>query len=70
MSRLMRELREKTPEELQKELEDLQKDLFDLRYKAVTDHVEDNSQFRQLRRQIARVRTVMRESELNIRGEK
>ncbi|MDZ7814934.1 MAG: 50S ribosomal protein L29 [Planctomycetota bacterium] len=70
MSRLIRELREKTGEELQRELEELEKELFDLRYKAVTDHVEDNSQFRQLRRQIARVKTVMRESELNTRGEK
>ena len=69
MSRDLVEIREKDNENLLKDLEDLQKQLFFLRYKAVTDHIENNSDYRNLRVHIARIKTVLRERELKIRGE-
>ncbi len=70
MSRLLKELREKDSDALRKELNDTQRKLFELRYKSVTDHVERNSEFREFRRRIARILTVIKERELNIRGGK
>ena len=70
MSIEVRELREKDTESLRKELAELQRELFMLRYKAVTDHIERNSDFVNYRRSIARINTILRERELGIRGEK
>ena len=51
-------------DELLKELEDLVKGLFNLRFRKVTDVVENPAAFRQHRREIARIKTVLREREL------
>jgi large subunit ribosomal protein L29 len=55
------ELRAKTPDELQKELHELMKAQFGLRMQLATQQLSNTSQKRKLRKDIARVRTVLRE---------
>jgi large subunit ribosomal protein L29 len=56
-----KEARDMTPEQVAAELVDLRRKLFSLRTQAVTEKVEDNSQFPKIRRDIARLLTVQRE---------
>ena len=58
-----KDLREKTDEDLSKELENLRKGLFNLRVRKVTDVVENPAAFRQHRRDIARILTILHERE-------
>jgi large subunit ribosomal protein L29 len=55
------ELRAKDGNELTKELSDLLKAQFGLRMQNATQQLSNNSQMKKVRRDIARVRTVMRE---------
>jgi large subunit ribosomal protein L29 len=55
------ELRAKTVDELNKELLDLLKAQFGLRMQLATQQLSNNSQVGKVRRQIARVRTLLRE---------
>jgi large subunit ribosomal protein L29 len=53
------ELRDKSPEDLRKELESLLKAQFSLRMQKATQQLTNTSQLRKVRRDIARVRTVL-----------
>ena len=55
------ELRGKSAEELQKELEGLMRAQFGLRMQLATQQLSNTSQLKKVKRDIARVRTVMRE---------
>jgi len=55
------ELRGKQETELRQELEELLKAQFSLRMQHATQQLSNNSQLRKVRRDIARVRTVIRE---------
>ena len=55
------ELRAKSEDELKKELKELLKAQFGLRMQLATQQLSNTSQKRKLRKDIARVRTVMRE---------
>jgi large subunit ribosomal protein L29 len=55
------ELRGKNGEELQKELEALLRAQFGLRMQVATQQLGNTSQLKKVRRDIARVRTVMKE---------
>lgn len=55
------ELRAKSGDELQKELSDLLKAQFGLRMQLATQQLANNSQIKKVRRDIARVRTVLRQ---------
>ena len=55
------ELRAKTGEELKKELEELLRAQFGLRMQLATQQLSNTSQKRKVRRDIARVRTVLKE---------
>lgn len=55
------ELRAKSAEELNKELLDLLKAQFGLRMQVATQQLSNNSQIGKVRRDIARVRTLLRE---------
>ncbi|MFO1344768.1 MAG: 50S ribosomal protein L29 [Rhodocyclaceae bacterium] len=55
------ELRTKSAEELNKELLDLLKAQFSLRMQAATQQLSNTSQIGKVRRDIARVRTLLRE---------
>ena len=55
------DLRGKNGEELQKELEGLLKAQFGLRMQVATQQLSNTSQLKKVKRDIARVRTIMRE---------
>jgi len=56
-----KQLREMTEDELQNSLADLEKRLFDLRSQAVTEKLENSKGIINVRRDIARIRTVLQE---------
>jgi large subunit ribosomal protein L29 len=55
------ELRDKNGDELQKELEGLLRAQFGLRMQLATQQLSNTSQMKKVKRDIARVRTIMRE---------
>ena len=57
-------MREMTPEELNAELEKMKQDLFNLRFQHVTGQLENPIKMRDTKRDIARVKTMIREKEL------
>lgn len=58
------DIREMNPDELTVELETLRTKLFEIRTQAVTEKLEDPSQLKKIRRDIARYQTVIRERQL------
>ena len=60
----IKEIREKESKQLGHELTERQKHLFDLRSQAVTEKLEDPSQLRKTKKDIARIKTVLRQREL------
>ena len=58
-----KEIREKETEHLKHELTEKQKHLFDLRSQAVTEKLEDPSQLRKTRKDIARMKTILKQRE-------
>ncbi len=56
-----KQLREMTQDELAGSLADLEKHLFELRSQAVTEKLENSKGIINVRRDIARIRTVLRE---------
>ena len=61
------ELREKTREELQDILNGLHKELFNLRLRRGAQELPNPLRLRTLRREIARVRTILHEDELGVK---
>ena len=57
------EIRSMSVEELQTKLADLKKDLFMLRMQHATNHLDNPTKFSATRRDIARVKTVLREKQ-------
>ena len=57
------EIRSKSVEELEKQLVDLKKDLFMLRMQHATNHLDNPTKISAARRDIARVKTVLREKQ-------
>ena len=58
------EIRSKSSEELQKELVALKEELFKLRFQHATNQLENPQQIVSVKRDIARVKTIIREQEL------
>lgn len=58
------EIREMRPDERQSELEKLEKDLFNLRTRAETEKLENTQLLQNMRRDIARFKTIMKQSQL------
>ncbi len=55
------ELRDKTPEELTKQLEALKKESFNLRFQQATGQMENTARMKAARREAARVKTILNE---------
>ncbi len=55
------ELRDKTPDQLKDELETLKKESFNLRFQAATGQNENTARMRTVRRDAARVKTILNE---------
>ena len=60
----IKQMREMTEVELIAELEKMKKDLFNLRFQHVTGQLENPIKMRDTKRDIARVKTIIREKEL------
>ena len=58
------ELRELNPEELDQKLEEAKHELFNLRFQLATGKQDNSARLGQVRREIARVATVLREREI------
>ena len=56
-----KEIREKSSEQLNIELTEKTRHLFDLRTKSVTEKLEDTSQLGKVRREVARIKTILRQ---------
>jgi len=63
MSMKVAEVRNLKPEELENKLAELKKDLFTLRMQHATNQLENPIRLRALKRDIARVKTVLRETQ-------
>ncbi|MDR0357237.1 MAG: 50S ribosomal protein L29 [Clostridiales Family XIII bacterium] len=60
----LEKIREMTEAELNNELKKMKNELFNLRFQHVTGQLENPIKMRDVKRDIARVKTVMREKEL------
>ena len=53
------ELRDKTPDQLREELSNLKKEAFNLRFQQATGQLENTARMRSVKRDVARVKTVL-----------
>lgn len=60
------QLRSNTPDELVSKLAEAKEELFNLRFQGATGQLENHGRLRAVRKEIARIYTVMRERELGI----
>jgi len=60
----LNKIRELSPKELAAELEKMKKDLFNLRFQYVAGQLENPIKMRDTKRNIARIKTIIREREL------
>ncbi|MDI9486090.1 MAG: 50S ribosomal protein L29 [Bacillota bacterium] len=62
-----KELRDLSVNELEGKLDELKEELFNLRFQLATGQLDNPMRISAVRKSIARVKTVMRERELNIK---
>jgi len=55
------DLRDKTPDELRDQLVALKKEAFNLRFQQATGQIENTARMRNVRRDVARVKTILNE---------
>ena len=60
----IKDIREKTNAELEHEIETLKEELFNLRFHQATGNLENPARIKQVRKTIARIKTVITEREL------
>ena len=60
----LKKMREMTEVELNSELAKMKKELFNLRFQHVTGQLENPVKMREVKREIARVKTILREKEI------
>lgn len=58
------EIRELAPDEMERKLADLKQELFNLRFQHASGQLENPGKLKQTRKDIARVETVIRETQL------
>lgn len=58
------ELREMDPAELDEALADAKEELFNLRFQLATNQLANTARFKEVKKEIARIHTIMREREL------
>lgn len=60
------EVRDMSEVELQRRMDELKTELFNLRFQLATGQLDNPMQIKRVRKDIARVQTIIRERELNI----
>ena len=63
------EMRGKDSRSLLLDIQAMRKELFELRFRGTAEEISDSSRFRDLRRGVARIRTILRERELESAGD-
>ena len=63
----VKEIRDLTVEDMKKQLEDSHQELFNLRFRLTTKQLVNHREIRRVKRNIARLETILREKELGIR---
>ena len=63
----IKEVKDKTSEELKKTLEEYKVELFDLRFARATGSIENPMRIRELKKSIARILTVLKERESEVK---
>lgn len=58
------EIKEQTKEELEAKLADIKKSIFNLKFQKATGKLENPVKIRNLRKDVARIKTLLREKEL------
>jgi len=58
------DLRKLSYAELQEQLDESREELFNLRFQIVTNQLDNTARITQVRRQVARIKTMMREQEI------
>jgi large subunit ribosomal protein L29 len=66
----MQELRDMNDEQLELSLKDVVKNLFHLRFQSATDRLETPSELLKAKKDVARIKTIMRERTIGLRGQK
>ena len=61
----VKEIRELSTEEINKKLVETKEELFNLRFQQATGNLEKPSRIKDLRHQVARLKTVLREREMS-----
>ncbi len=61
-----KEIRELTTAEIEEQIQSLKEELFNLRFQLATGQLENTARLREVRKTIARMKTVIRERELGI----
>ncbi|MEJ2476112.1 MAG: 50S ribosomal protein L29 [Desulfobacterales bacterium] len=61
------DVRSLSPEERQQKLVDMKQELFNLRFQHATGQLENPQRLKQIKRDVARVQTVIREEESSVR---
>ncbi|MBU0756302.1 MAG: 50S ribosomal protein L29 [Planctomycetes bacterium] len=64
-----RDVRSKEDKELHYDLKNLTKELFDLRFQSASENISNSSRIGQIKRDIARIYTILHERKKGIRGE-
>ncbi|QTA78849.1 50S ribosomal protein L29 [Desulfonema limicola] len=59
------EIRELTPDEIKSKVIDLKEELFNLRFQHGTGQLENPQKIKQTRRVLARMKTIIKENEIN-----
>jgi large subunit ribosomal protein L29 len=62
--------RQMSDEQLTLTLRDTVKNLFHLRFQSATDRLETPSEIRKAKQEVARIKTILRERQLGLRGQK
>jgi large subunit ribosomal protein L29 len=61
--------RQMSDEQIDLSLKEVVKNLFNLRFQSATDRLETPSEIRKAQREVARIKTIMRERQLGVRGQ-
>ncbi len=62
------EMRGKDSRELKLDMQGMRKELFELKFRGASEEISNSSRFRDLRRSIARVNTILRERDMAAEG--
>ena len=60
-----KKIRDLTNEEITKKIEEYKEELFNLRFSQATGSLENPARIKELRKQVARMKTMLREREIN-----